>query len=873
MSMFQEQAPHPTPAAAPTPPTPEPGKRPARFSPSNWSVRWKVLLIVLIPTAFAVAFGGVSVYDSVTDATDLRRTADRAELVRPVEQYMAALDNALLAYTTDGDVTAARSAFDESRARLQTRTAESDLAPDVRAGVNTILDGSGKLIDGVASDSVGLADRVKAYVPILLTAQDVINGSVRADDDVVRAQALGLSRAVGARGQMLLQKLLVDRGGELPEPELRSSMSTVAGTEPSTVSGMTQVLGVSSPDAKNLQEQLVTRMAIISNPAIPLPGNADLVTSLETTDTIARKVIDQTSTTVLTAVDEQASAARNAAIRDAAIVLAALLVALLLVFVAARALVRPLQRLRAAALRVAHEDLPAEIARVQAGDEPPPIELIPVHTTEEIGQLAHAVDELHEQALLLASDQARLQSQVSDMFETLSRRNRSLVDQQLALIDDLERNEDDPRRLDALFKLDHLAARMRRNGANLLVLSGAQVRREQAAPVPAGSIVNAAVSQVEDYRRVIADKAPNSSVVGAAAADLVHLLAEIVDNALRYSPPTENVRIAVYATVHGELAFEIVDSGLGMTDGDLRMANTRMASGGDLTPFTARHMGLFVVGVLARQHGMAVQMRSTNPGDPRSGTTVSVLVRPELIAQPTGRRQTSGARPQAPQATEAPVKLEKSSTAMLHSDTGLFSQPYANGTSDLPTRSPGASGIVDRPVVPEPVAKRTPADTSAFFTKREREQADVSPAEPPKRQYSPMHDTDVIFQLLVSESLVHPSDLMEPMQSWESVWDNGWIAAARAEDAPVEERTPDGLPLRRPGARLVPGSLDQTPSGRPNGAHRRADDDGAASIGERPIQRDPEAVRASLASHLHGVRAGRSRARHERPERQEGEDQ
>ena len=140
---------------------------------------------------------------------------------------------------------------------------------------------------------------------------------------------------------------------------------------------------------------------------------------------------------------------------------------------------------------------------MRAGGEPDRPEPLPVHTTEEIGQVAHAVDELHTQALLLAGDEARLRLLVNDMFETMSRRNRSLVDQQLSLIDRLERNEEDPERLDSLFRLDHLAARMRRNGANLLVLAGAQARRASSAtPVPLSTIINAAASEVEDYRRV-----------------------------------------------------------------------------------------------------------------------------------------------------------------------------------------------------------------------------------------------------------------------------------------------------------------------------------------------------------------------------------
>ena len=334
-------------------------------------------------------------------------------------------------------------------------------------------------MDKVTANSIGLRDRVQAYTPILLTAEDAINGSVRVDDERIRAETLGLSRAVGARGQMMIQQLLVNLGGELPDPELRMSMNTVAGTEPSTLFGMSQVLGVGSPEAQKLQQEFVKRMAIMSDPAAVLVNNPDLSASIQATNQIADKIIADTSTAVTGAVESQAAAQRTAAIRDSAIVVGAMLLALLLVILVARSLVRPLRRLRDSALKVAHDDLAREIERVRAGAEPGPVQPIPVHTSEEVGQVAHAVDELHEQAVLLAGEQSRLQLQVSDMFETLSRRSRSLVDQQLSLIDRLERNEEDPERLESLFRLDHLAARMRRNGANLLVLAGAKVPRDR----------------------------------------------------------------------------------------------------------------------------------------------------------------------------------------------------------------------------------------------------------------------------------------------------------------------------------------------------------------------------------------------------------
>ena len=310
----------------------------------------------------------------------------------------------------------------------------------------------------------------------------------------------------------------------------------------------------------------------------------------------------------------------------------------------ARSLIRPLRVLRDGALKVAHEDLEREIARVRAGDESPP-EPLPVHTTEEIGQVAHAVDELHTQALLLAGDEARLRLLVNDMFETMSRRNRSLVDQQLSLIDRLERNEEDPERLDSLFRLDHLAARMRRNGANLLVLAGAQSSRgDQRTTVPLSSVIHAATSEVEDYRRVETSMVPDCTIAGAVSGDIVHLLAELIDNALRYSPPASPVRVSAGFRSDGAVLLQIVDVGLGMTDGDRRIANMRLRAGGEVSPDSARHMGLFVVGRLADRHGIRVRLRASSLEDARSGTTAEVYLPSTVLASadagPTAPRET-----------------------------------------------------------------------------------------------------------------------------------------------------------------------------------------------------------------------------------------
>jgi signal transduction histidine kinase len=951
----------------------QPMKRPSRLAMSNWPVRWKVFAIVLVPLLLAGVFGGLRVYSGWTDAADLKLAADRAGMVPAVNEYAAALEGAMLVNSTGGDPQQALATFDASKQNLQRHLADTNVVPDVAKGVTGLLDGGQALLDKVTANGITLRDRIIAYTPILLTAEDVVVGSVRVEDEQIRVEAQGLSRAMGARGQMMMQQLMVNLGAEEPEPELRTSMVTVAGTEPSTLFGMAQVLGVGSPEAQKLQAEFVTRETMMADPTIPLVNNPELSQSIQTTNAIAVKLIDSLKSAVASNVADQAAAKRTEAIRDSAIVGVALLIALLLVSLAARSLIRPLRKLRDGALKVAHEDLARELERVRAGGAPGPVRPLPVHSSEEIGQVAHAVDELHEQAVLLAGEQVNLQMQVDDMFETLSRRNRSLVDQQLTLIDGLERDEEDPQRLESLFRLDHLAARMRRNGANLMVLAGSKVPREQVDPVPVAAIINAAASEVEDYARIVTASVPDSEVLGIVAGDLVHLLAEILDNALRYSPPISQVRVSAVHTGNGGLVFEVSDIGLGMAESDLRVANVRLQSGGEVNPYTARHMGLFVVGRLAAQHGLIVRLRSTVAGEPNSGTTAGIFLPAALLLEQPGGYHDGVADYAAPADAHTGI-----TTALAldedHSNNGEYpirgeyaeyddgygagygAEPeYRNGHVDipvslLPQRNPGASGISGIPSLPpEPVIEPesdwadedewpedsmpaqtppeafgptpqperpgpTPIDTSAFFSSRQQvpnqyappsngvpsngvpsgldrpmngvpgEAAPPPPPPPPPPatpnepaaassdapvgEPSSSTDSNSIFDKMLSEWLIDdPIELANSTDlDWQTVWDHGWSAAAAAEDAPVEQHTEHGLPMREPGARLVPGAASEGGNGNGNGRHRNGDADAERADTDPAAQpaRDPEAVRSTISEHFGGVHAGRTRARESR---------
>jgi PAS domain S-box-containing protein len=231
------------------------------------------------------------------------------------------------------------------------------------------------------------------------------------------------------------------------------------------------------------------------------------------------------------------------------------------------------------------------------------------------------------------TEQATLRQSISDLLHNLARRSQGLVDRQLELIDELERNEVDPDRLDELFRMDHLATRMRRNVENLIVLSGVDQRRRWSESVPLRDVVEAAVAEVEDYSRVQVAGIHDLTLAGQAASDVAHLLAELVENATSFSSPTTGVEVSGGPAANGYV-LEIEDHGIGMSDAELAEANRRLAA-----PLAAdniavsRMMGFHVVGRLAARHGIRVQLRPRWFG----GVTALVLLPVGLLGS-TGER-------------------------------------------------------------------------------------------------------------------------------------------------------------------------------------------------------------------------------------------
>ncbi|HXP14658.1 MAG TPA: nitrate- and nitrite sensing domain-containing protein, partial [Actinomycetes bacterium] len=347
---------------------------------------------------------------------------------------------------------------------------------------------------------------------------------------------------------------------------------------------------------------------------------------------LLRRVENRLGAAAVDASRADETAARTRAAVDAAGVLLVLLLAVGLSLVVVRSLLRPLGLLQSSAEEVAHSQLPGVVERLQRAE---PVDLtaetrpIGIRDRDEIGQVARAFDAVHSTAVRVAAEQAALRRSVADMFLSLGRRLQALVHRQLELLDELERTEADPQQLRSLFRLDHLATRMRRNAENLLVLSGAEPVRRWSDPVPLPRVLRAASAEIEDYNRVGVMPMADVRIVGHAVSDIVHLLAELIENAAAFSPPGTRVQVSGEPAAHGYL-LEIEDQGIGMSDEELEVANEQLAKPASIDLASAQRLGFYVVGRLAARHGVKVRLRRSWFG----GVAALVLLPTPLLGGP-----------------------------------------------------------------------------------------------------------------------------------------------------------------------------------------------------------------------------------------------
>ena len=291
----------------------------------------------------------------------------------------------------------------------------------------------------------------------------------------------------------------------------------------------------------------------------------------------------------------------------------------LLVSSLSRTITAPMRRLRSGAVDAATVRLPAAVRQIERDGPEAVVDVPPVLPADakvgpETREVAQALDGLSGEAIRLATSQVRLRQSLDEAFVSMSRRSQAMVEKQLAIIDELESTEEDAEQLRNLFRLDHLAARMRRYNDNLLVLAGSAVRTRSAAPVAVADVFRAATSEMEQYERVRLQPLSGASVAGAAAGGLIHLMAELLDNAAMYSPPTSPIVLSAAYTYDGGLRLEVTDSGVGIPPTELADLNARLAAPGTIDTQVPSRMGLYVVARLAQRGGFQRAAHATVPG-------------------------------------------------------------------------------------------------------------------------------------------------------------------------------------------------------------------------------------------------------------------
>ena len=663
----------------------------------NRRVRTRLVALILIPTIAAVLLGGLRIASSIDRAADYGRAQQLAELGEKVTALTQGLANergAVTSYIASGrgqnldEVEKQQRAVDQQIASVeaQLKPIDASYGSLVQSKADTVqlrleqLPYLRELVVNSKLPPLATVDKYASIVADLTALTEVIaeGSSDRQLAERVRmlvVLARATEQAVQQRDVLLTALLAKD----LSQNELDRLVAARAQQDSAIVSFKAlapvadrqhyedTVTGVQIDDAERLLLTVISR-----------GDGADLGITPEEWSKVATIKIDRLNDVesrlvhdLVAQSSDLGSAARWDVLADSLIVVVVLALALAATSIVARSMVQPLHALRSGALDVAGRRLPDAVRRLRESPEiRPAIEPIGVESSDEIGEVARSFDVVHREAVRLAVEEAQLRGTVSAMFVNLSRRSQTLVERQLSLIDGLEQGEQDPDRLSSLFRLDHLATRMRRNGENLLVLAGQEPARRWSQPVPLVDVVRASLSEVEQYERVRLQVQPGA-VGGWAVNDLVHLVAELLDNATSYSAPDTAV------TVNGELfsdgtgLLDIEDSGIGMPPADLMLANERLAQPPVVDVSVSRRMGLFVVGRLAARHGIRVQLRLS-----RNGGVVAQVLLPASILVPAPAAQPAPVETPPAPVEFPPAPREFPQTPMEFPPAPMESSPY-----------------------------------------------------------------------------------------------------------------------------------------------------------------------------------------------------
>jgi signal transduction histidine kinase len=863
---------------------------PGALTLRNWPVSTRLIAVIVLALAMGLVFGGLRVASAAGSASEFGGVSQLAALGQQVTSLVQAMENerdettGLVPLTNTKQLETAYAETDAAAARVQSLAAgiggsfPANIQSRVAAVVSQITHLSALRISAQASQSA-LAVIVDYSAPI--TDMIALNGQIAQGtsdsvlvNDVQTLNSLSLAKDQAAQQRAILynafnQAIFAD--GELQAlqtaqseelTDLTAFNTTATPAEQNTYNNFVNTVdGTAVNEAQNIEIYVVgTGVPDIGAGALDI-GMKQAPAAWYSAQSAKVNAMQQTELEVAGNIVARArslqGSAENSALVTAVLTAIILFLVLLATVAVARSLVGPLRRLREGALNIATVELPERVRLLgEAQDSSTSLEVAPIDvlSTDEIGQVARAFDQVHSEAVRLASNEASLRNSFNAMFVNLSRRSQSLIERLVRMIDSLEQNEDDPDRLSNLFSMDHLVTRMRRNSENLLLLAGHEGARKWSDPVPLADVARAAVSEIEQYSRVTLKIQPGIAVTGPAVSDVVHLLAEVIENATIFSPKDSAVQVSGQELASGGVLIEVSDSGVGIPEARLAEINWRLDNPPVIDVSVSRHMGLFAVARLAERHAVRVRLRARAP----HGLTALVWLPDTVIER--GRAQ----------APSWAGRLEPQPATAGRQSAGRHSVPVPVGPDGQPSTDQfeaitpaAAAATVPGPVGPaspaSPAGPREPthaasaarsagaasaasAATSDWF--RSRRPSVTDPAG--NGGGSPGGQ---------SGSFAAAAQAGGQRSFGTGGWAEGRQAAQIVADPVRGDRTTAGLPMRVPRANLLPGSA--------GGAHRAgAPSRAAAHVPQVPAAprppRSPDIARTRLSGFQSGVRRAKS---------------
>ncbi|MEV4391271.1 nitrate- and nitrite sensing domain-containing protein [Nonomuraea sp. NPDC049607] len=605
------------------------------------TIRMKIIGLLLVPLTSMVVLWGVITAVTAGESLELRQYKTLwTNLRHPAYKLISELQHERLSSAkllrraaSPKDVADQRTRTDAARDEFRKLSSSSkDRSEEIRTQVDAVYTQLGR-IDAIRSEiDDGHSDRLlvgEAYNTVVDSLYGLHRRVALINDIPIYEQSRVIIE-LGYAKELLTREQAIALGPVTPSE--RRQFTQIVGNRRFLID---QGLGELDPSLRDTQVSLVTspayqRMRLMEDRIIAgaTPPRGWLSTTESISKTYAESLM-RASTLLNSRADPVADQVLSRAFILAGTCFLLVIVSIVFSLRMGNRLSKELGALRLAALEVAQERLPHVVAKLRKGERVEMPELSVATSTVEIGDVGQAFSTVQQTAVEAAIGQAQLSEGVGHVFRNLARRSQALLHRQRIQLEDMQHRATDPEALDDLFRLDHLTTRMRRHAEGLIILSGATPGRGWSKPVPLLDVARGATAEVEDYRRVTVEPMSGQRLAGPVVGDVIHLVAELIENATVYSPPHTQVIVRGEETARG-FAFEVEDRGLGLSTQELAELNERLASPPEFDLADSDKLGLFVVSRLAARHDIRVTLR----GSPYGGTTAIVLIPAEHVADP-----------------------------------------------------------------------------------------------------------------------------------------------------------------------------------------------------------------------------------------------